>query len=52
MLVFYDDRLKLSVLVEADIWELHEPPIDLIGMTRSEDSKLEFTAGTGATPLY
>jgi predicted nucleotidyltransferase len=52
VLVLYDDPLKLSALVEADIWELYEPPIDLIGMTRSEDSELEFTAETGATPLY
>lgn len=51
VLVLYDDPLKLSALVEADMWELYEPPIDLIGMTRGEDIELEFTAGTGATPL-
>lgn len=51
VLVLYDDPLKLSALVTADIWELYEPPIDLIGMTRGEDIELEFSAGTGATPL-
>jgi hypothetical protein len=52
VLVLYDDPLKLNALVEADIWELYAPPIDLIGMTHDEDFELEFTAGTGAIPLF
>lgn len=51
VLVLYDDPLKLRALVEADLWELCTPPIDLIGMTRDEDFELEFSAETGATPL-
>ena len=51
VLVLYNDPLKLSALVEADFWELYEPPVDLIGMTRGEDAELGFITGTGAAPL-
>lgn len=47
-LAIYGDRCDIVRLRGAKLWELLDPPIDLIAMTRAEESELEFISGTSA----
>ena len=47
-LAIYIERRDILRLRDAELWELLHPPVDLIAMTRAEESELEFISGTSA----